>query len=521
MEVPATVTSLLRSLFTVRSTRKHRNSSKHTRFAVLVLEELERRELPSASGWMALPDSNATPLSGTGVSAVYTPAQIQQAYGFSSLPYNGSGQTIAIVDAYDDPNIAADLQHFDATFGLAAPPSFIKATPEGMPAANASWAGEIALDVEWAHAIAPKANILLVEAASSSDADLLGAVNYARNYAGVSVVSMSWGGSEFYNESSDDSYFTTPAGHIGGGGLVGGITFVASSGDSGAWYGPQWPAVSPRVLAVGGTSLYLTSNGSYSSEAGWSDSGGGYSSYVPEPGYQDVAQHTGRRSSPDVSYDADPGTGVYVYNTYSLPAGYSGWYSFGGTSAGAPQWSALIALADQGRAALGLGSVANAQATIYGMPSTDFHTINGGYNGYFVSSGYNPVTGRGSPYANLVVMGLVYTGSSTLNVTSPTTGGAAGSSTQSAAAIGILIDTGLSPSSAALQIGSISSAGLSGDPQFSLRDNGTNQRTAPALTATDEVLRNLYATSLFGGVTEGDQDLIDLALFGDAAIQPE
>src|SRR5260370_4548550 len=212
MEVTATVTSPLRSPFASRPTRNRRNHSRAGRRPTLTLEELERRELPSASGWEALPNADVTPLAGAGSYSVYTPAQVRQGYGFDRLPLNGAGQTIAIVDAYDDPNAYTDLIRFDRTFGLADPPSFVKATPQGTPAANAAWAGEIALDVEWAHAIAPGAKILLVEARSANTLDLLAAVDYARNYAGLSVVSMSWGGPEFFNEASLDSHFTTPAG---------------------------------------------------------------------------------------------------------------------------------------------------------------------------------------------------------------------------------------------------------------------------------------------------------------------
>ena len=157
----------------------------------------------------------------------------------------GAGQTIAIVDAYNDPNIKSDLQVFDNQFGIAAPPSFNVVNQTGganLPAADAGWSMEIALDVEWAHAIAPGANILLVEANSSSINDLVGAVNYARQAPGVTTVSMSWGGSEFAGESTYDSYFTTPAGHAG-------VSFVAASGDSGG--SGEWPAVSPNVLGGG------------------------------------------------------------------------------------------------------------------------------------------------------------------------------------------------------------------------------------------------------------------------------
>src|SRR5262249_43291309 len=136
---------------------------------------------------------------------------------------------------------------------------------------------EEALDVEWAHAIAPKANIILVEAYSNSTSDLLTAVDYARHAPGVVAVSMSWGGGEAPTETSADSYFTTPAGHAG-------ATFVASSGDNGAPGG--YPAMSPNVLAVGGTTLALDGSDNRTSEVGWNGSGGGPSFYESEPGYQ-------------------------------------------------------------------------------------------------------------------------------------------------------------------------------------------------------------------------------------------
>ncbi len=257
------------------------------------------------------------------------------------------GTTIAIVDAYDDPNIANDLHQFDLQFGLP-DPVLTKVNQNGgskLPAANAGWITEIALDVEWAHAIAPGAKILLVEANSNSFNSLLTAVNYARKYAGVSVVSMSWGGAEFSGETSDDSYFTTPSGHTG-------VTFVASSGDSGA--PPTYPAISPNVLSVGGTTLNVTSQGSYVSESAWSGSGGGISSYESQPAYQKgtVTQSTVFRTEPDVAYDADPNTGFPVYDSYNNPSS-DPWGQWGGTSDAAPQWAALIAIADQERALTG------------------------------------------------------------------------------------------------------------------------------------------------------------------------
>jgi hypothetical protein len=388
----------------------------------LVLEELESRALLSASGpgsWIAQPSLSIAPLAdlnplvGSAGSAVYTPAQIRHAYGFDAirfangLPADGSGQTIAIVDAYDDPNVASDLWRFDHTLGVGDPPSFVRAMPQGPPAFNAGWAGEIALDVEWAHAIAPKANILLVEARSASISDLLVAVNYARSQPGVVAVSMSWGSGEFYGEQAYNGYFTTPVGHLGGFGIPGGVAFVASSGDNGAWYGVQWPSVSPNVLAVGGTSLHLTAANTYASETAWSGSGGGVSRYLPEPSYQLGFDGSGYRTTPDVSYDADPNTGFYVYNTAGLAAGQSGWWIYGGTSAAAPQWAGLLALADQGRAYAGLGSLANAQSAVYALPASDFHDVTVGSNGYSALPGYDLVTGRGSPFGDRIVRDLV------------------------------------------------------------------------------------------------------------------
>lgn len=345
------------------------------------------------------------------VPSVFTPAQIRQAYGVDQVTFNGgavagdgSGQTIAIVDAYDDPTIAADLAHFDAQFGLAAPPSFVKATPQGQPAYNSGWAGEIALDVEWAHAIAPGANILLVEARSSSFADLLAAVDYARSQPGVSAVSMSWGASEFSSETSNDSHFITPAGHAG-------VTFLASSGDSGT--PPEWPSVSTNVVSVGGTSLKLNADNSYAGETGWRSGGGGVSKYVTKPTYQTYVStpSSTKRTSPDVAYDADPNTGVYVYDSSNGGA----WYQYGGTSASSPQWAALIAVADQGRVLARLSSLDGPTETLFALytmgqaQTTYFHDITSGSNGggSRAGVGYDTVTGLGSPKAVQVVSALV------------------------------------------------------------------------------------------------------------------
>ena len=179
---------------------------------------------------------------------------------------------------------------FDATYGLADPPSFLKLDENGgtnYPTGNSGWGEEESLDVEWAHSIAPQANIILFEAASDSDTDLMAAVNEARNYPGVSVVSMSWGGSDGA-ESQYDSYFTTPSGHIG-------VTFLAATGDTGS--AERISCLFVQCDRLGGTTL--TVNGtSYASETGWSDSSGGQSTYETEPSYQTAVQSSGWRQNP-------------------------------------------------------------------------------------------------------------------------------------------------------------------------------------------------------------------------------
>src|SRR5262249_9257380 len=191
-------------------------------------------------------------------------------------------------------------------------------------------------------------------------------------------VSMSWGGNEFWGESSYDSTFTTPSGHTG-------VTFVAASGDSGAWSGPSYPATSPNVLAVGGTTLRLHANSSYRSESGWTGSTGGFSGYdmywryyEAAPSYQVAAQRAvglsyGVRTTPDVSFNGDPNSGVSVFD--SVPYnGQSGWYQVGGTSAGVPAWAALVAIADQGLTRGGKGTLTTDQleSQLYSLPSSDF-----------------------------------------------------------------------------------------------------------------------------------------------------
>jgi subtilase family serine protease len=345
---------------------------------------------PSPDSLICHPNLNLLATAGP---AGLSPAQVCHAYGFDQVTWRGFGETIAIVDAYDDPTIAADLHAFDQQFGLVDPKLTVAQLSSNgvLPAYDPLWAMEIALDVEWAHAIAPRANILLVETGSASLGALINAVDYARYQPGVSVVSMSWGGAEFSNEGYFDSYFTTPAGH-------GNVTFVASSGDSGA--PASWPSIASNVLAVGGTTLSLGTNNTYGGETAWSRSGGGYSPYETEPSYQLRVQNSGYRSNPDVAYNADPGSGFAIYEN-------GAWCTVGGTSAGAPQWAALIARVNQARAAGGKHRLNTALQGIYSLPQADFHDITVGSNGYAAGTGYDPATGRGSPIAQFVIRDLI------------------------------------------------------------------------------------------------------------------
>ncbi|MBV9123675.1 MAG: hypothetical protein JO112_09990, partial [Planctomycetes bacterium] len=386
-----------------RSTSRTRKSRSDSR-THLVVEELEVRCLMSnAPLGQALAQPVLSPATIDNPSIYgYTPAQVRHAYGFDQLPLDGSGQTIAIVEAYDDPTIAADLHAFDQTFGLP-DPNLTRVNQNGgtqYPSNNALWGQEAALDVEWAHAIAPGANILLVEANSESTTDLMAAVDYARSQPGVSAVSMSWAVGEFPSETSLDRHFTTPGGH-------GGVTFIGAAGDEGA--GAEWPAASPNVVAVGGTSLSVDGSGNYQGETGWASGSGGISSYEAKPGYQSGLTPGGTRSVPDVAYDSNPATGFAVYDT---DMNYTGdpWFALAGTSAAAPQWAGLVALANQGRAQHGLGALDGTSQTLpllYSAPSSAFHDVTSGGNGNVATPGYDLITGRGSPAANVLIPYLV------------------------------------------------------------------------------------------------------------------
>jgi hypothetical protein len=347
----------------------------------------------------------------------YTPSQIAAAYGldqvtFGSIVGDGAGQTIAIIDAYNDPTIQNDLRGFDTAFNLPTGQLTVENQSGGtvLPPVDPAGAGNVdgnfeveeALDVEWAHALAPGAQLLLIEANDSSPVNLFAAANFARQQDGVSVVSMSFGGNEISSQTQYDSVFTTPVGHTG-------VTFLASTGDNGEPGG--YPAYSPNVVAVGGTTLAVDSLGNYLGETGWSGSGGGISQVEPQPSYQDgtVTQSGTKRTIPDVSFDADPLTGVPIYDSYNQGTG-TPWEQIGGTSFAAPAWAAMIAVTDEGRVIDGEGTLDGATQTlpmIYSAPAADFHDITSGNNGFSAGPGYDLVTGRGSPQANLLVQYLV------------------------------------------------------------------------------------------------------------------
>jgi len=334
--------------------------------------------------------NNILPAATSTLPSGYAPSQIAAAYGFNLIATNGNGdgQTIAIVDAYGSPTIQSDLDTFCATYGI--PSTTVSVYyPQGIPVANSGWAAETMLDVEWAHAMAPGAKIAVIAAKDNSISNLLGAVNYAYTTVRANVVSMSWGAADFSGSSTYNTYFNHP-----------GMSFVAASGDIGAQ--ADWPACSANVLGVGGTSLIVDSNNQITSETAWSGSGGGVSSYVLIPSYQVGFNNNSGRGIPDVSYVADPYTGVAVYLTDPV-ARTSGWYVYGGTSAGAPQWAALLAR----RNSLGNGSSTTAiNPILYGGAKTNysglFRDITSGTTGFPAVSGYDLATGLGSPIAQNV-----------------------------------------------------------------------------------------------------------------------
>jgi subtilase family serine protease len=364
--------------------------------------------------------------------ACYTPALIHTAYNIPSN-LDGTGQTIVIVDAYGSPTIRQDLHVFDQTFGLPDPVLNI-IYPGGQPVYNprqnhseTSWASETSLDVEWAHAIAPGATIDLVIAANNGGNVLNNAVLYAVNHHLGNVISLSWGAPEGVIRGAGNNTQLQQAHQILMAAQQASISVFVSSGDFGATNGlafpnASYPASDPQVTAVGGTNLFMSDSGVYQSEDVWNDSnpslcpfgckdgvfgatGGAPSMIFPAASYQQALSGNSMRSTSDVSYNASVYTGVLVYIGF-YPAGQNGFYFFGGTSEGAPQWAAITALADQAAGhALGFlnpSLYAIASSNAY---STNFHDITVGDNaGFPAQVGYDYPTGVGSPnVANLIL----------------------------------------------------------------------------------------------------------------------
>ncbi|MGD0961718.1 MAG: S53 family peptidase [Methylomonas sp.] len=347
---------------------------------------LSGNELPEPG--FARPLFHVTQAAVSGGATKLTPAQVRHFYKFDKInnAAPGAGQIIALIGAYDNPAIESDLGVFSKQYGLPACTTankcFKKAYAAGSkPAANAGWSVESALDVEWAHAIAPNAAIMLVEANSSSIPDLMAAVDYAVNN-GANVVSMSLGSAEFFGEQMFDMHFNnSKAAHV---------TFVASAGDSG--HGAEYPAASPYVVAVGGTSMHTADA----------------SAIETEPADQSVYKlnfdSQGYRAVPDVAYGADPNIGFSVYTSAEFD-GQTGWIQVGGTSAGAPQWAAFFAIANQMH-----GLKTSDGATVYTLAKTGsdyaqiFNDVTSGTNGSCgvlctAAKGYDYITGLGSPNA--------------------------------------------------------------------------------------------------------------------------
>jgi subtilase family serine protease len=319
----------------------------------------------------------------------YSPSEVRSAYGLDNFTENGEGQLIAIVGAYNNPNIQADFKFFDAAFNIGTPNNLEIYSLGTQP--DQGWALETCLDVQWSHAFAPGAKILLVQAATSGFEDTAAAINYAIS-RGADVISMSWGTTEFPEQSGYNKSF-----------VGNNVVFVASSGDTGGIV--NWPSSSQNVLAIGGTSLILNSNNTYSKEKGWTGSGGGQSQYEPLPPWQQTYGLTGKRHTPDISMIADPNTGVPIYNSSGFN-GKRGWFKIGGTSLSAPAMAGLIATVNHARTNTGKQVLNYIDITnyLYGALgttpdySTAFNDITIGQAGMFnCNSGYDNVTGLGTP----------------------------------------------------------------------------------------------------------------------------
>jgi len=325
-------------------------------------------------------DMKGRPLA-TGGPSGYGPANLQAAYGLGGT--SGSGRTVAIVDAYDDPTAASDLNVYRSQFGLPACGAgcFTKVNQSGgttYPRANGGWAQEISLDLDMVSAICPDCHILLVEASSSSLANLATAVGYAASVKGVVAISNSYGGSDGTNNSNYENA------------AKGGIAVTASTGDNG--YGVESPASYSDVVAVGGTTL--NKSGSTYSETAWSGAGSGCSTYNANPGWQSGTSCL-KKANADVSAVANPNTGVSVYDSTQYQ-GRAGWLVFGGTSVASPIIASVYALADN------FGSSAGQYTWTHS--SGNLHDVSSGSNGScstavwcHAGTGWDGPTGLGTP----------------------------------------------------------------------------------------------------------------------------
>nr|WP_236045907.1 S53 family peptidase [Streptacidiphilus fuscans] len=318
----------------------------------------------------------------------FGPADLRSAY---NLPTNGgAGQTVAIVDAYNDPKAAADMAVYRKQYGLPACTKttgcFKQVSQTGtttLPANNAGWSGEISLDLDMVSAIAPNAHIILVEAKSASMANLGISVNEAAKL-GATEISNSYGGSE---SSADTGYDTTYFNHPG-------IAITVSSGDSG--YGVEYPAASRYVTAVGGTSLAKSSGTRGWTESVWSTSstegaGSGCSAYDAKPTWQ-TDSGCSKRTVADVSAVADPATGVAVYETY----GASGWNVYGGTSVASPLIAGVYADAGAHTAAVPASIAYAHPSSLNDVTSGSTATCSPSYL-CTAGPGYDGPTGLGTP----------------------------------------------------------------------------------------------------------------------------
>jgi len=380
----------------------------------------------------------------------YNPQEIRRAYGVDGLLSqgdDGKGQTIIIVDSFGSPTIASDLHTFDTAFGIPDPPSFKIYTPLGTKPFDPNngtmvgWAAETTLDVEWAHAIAPGANIALMTSPVPETQGVQGMPQFlfleqfALDHSIGKIISQSWattentlffpGGRQVF-ASFNNFYKQAAAAHV---------TVFGSSGDSGVanpnFHGKiypfptvNFPASSPYVTAVGGTNLFASTQGVYQSETAWSGSGGGVSQNFPEPDYQlhnlnssDQKILKGNRGVPDIAYNASGSTPILIYLSF-LP-GQAGWYLIAGTSEGAPQWAGLIADGNQ-LAGHPLGFINPALYSIGNSSESSgaYHDVitgnnsNSGITGYNATPGWDPVTGWGSPKAATLLMDIIHAQSS-------------------------------------------------------------------------------------------------------------